>query len=415
MATPTARLTALWRGRLLPIVAVLCVSMLVGCSTPVRLTAVPRDQEAAAVVDGMTGIRYWQKPDIALMEQDGIDAVKREQAILAAAGKTGPLPPANFLAISGGGEDGAFGAGLLIGWTAAGTRPEFKLVTGISTGALTAPFAFLGPKYDDQLKAVYTTITQKDVLEQRGFLAAIYNDALADNAPLRQLVAKYVTADMLKDIAAEDAKGRILAIGTTNLDARRPVVWNIGKIAASGNPKALDLVRDILVASAAIPGAFPPMMIDVEVNGKSYQEMHVDGGASAQVFAYPPVLNIKELSAKAGMTRERHLFIIRNARLDPDWADTKRLTLTIAQRAISSLIQNQGVGDLYRIYATSQRDDVDFNLAFIPPTFNVPLTEPFDQHYMNELFKLGYELGRSGYQWQKSPPGLGWTALDVQK
>jgi predicted acylesterase/phospholipase RssA len=235
--------------------------------------AVPRDQEAAAVVDDMTGIRYWQKPDIPLMEQDAAEAFKREQAILAAAGKTGPLPPANFLAISGGGEDGAFGAGLLIGWTAAGTRPEFKLVTGISTGALTAPFAFLGPKYDDQLKAVYTTISQKDVLEQRGFLAAIYDDALADNAPLRQLVAKYVTADMLKDIAAENAKGRILAIGTTNLDARRPVVWNIGKIAASGNPKALDLVRDILVASAAIPGAFPPMMIDVEVNGKAYQEM----------------------------------------------------------------------------------------------------------------------------------------------
>ena len=155
---PRARLTALWCGRLLPIFAVFCLS-LQGCATPERATAVPRDQEAAAVVDGMTGIRYWQKPDIALMEQDAVDAFKREQAILAAAGKTGPLPPANFLAISGGGEDGAFGAGLLIGWTAAGTRPEFKLVTGISTGALTAPFAFLGPKYDDQLKDVYTTIT----------------------------------------------------------------------------------------------------------------------------------------------------------------------------------------------------------------------------------------------------------------
>ena len=414
MAMPRARLTALWCGRLLPIFALLSLSLLQGCATPERVTAVPRDQEAATVVDGMTGIRYWQKPDIALMEQDAAEAFKREQAILAAAGKTGPLPPANFLAISGGGEDGAFGAGLLIGWTAAGTRPEFKLVTGISTGALTAPFAFLGPKYDDQLKAVYTTISQKDVLEQRGFLAAIYDDALADNAPLRQLVAKYVTADMLKDIAAENAKGRILAIGTTNLDARRPVVWNIGKIAASGNPKALDLVRDILVASAAIPGAFPPMMIDVEVNGKAYQEMHVDGGASAQVFAYPPVLNIKELSAKVGMKRDRRLFIIRNARLDPDWADTKRLTLPIAQRAISSLIQNEGVGDLYRIYATSKRDGVDFNLAFIPPTFDVPLNEPFDQHYMNELFNLGYELGRSGYNWQKTPPGLGWTAPDVQ-
>ncbi|MGH6962626.1 MAG: patatin-like phospholipase family protein, partial [Dongiaceae bacterium] len=342
----------------------------------------------------MVGIRYWQKPDLALMEQDGADSANREAELLAAAGNKGPLPPANYLGISGGGEDGAFGAGLLVGWTAAGTRPEFKLVTGVSTGALTAPFAFLGPAYDDQLKAVYTTITAADVLEQRGFLAAIFDDALADNAPLRLLVEKYVTADMLKAIAAEHAKGRILLIGTTNLDARRPVIWNIGKIAASGNPKALELVQKILVASAAIPAAFPPMMIDVEVNGKSYQEMHVDGGASAQVFVYPPVLHLKELSAKAGIKRERKLFVIRNARLDPDWADTKRQTLPIAGRAVSSLIQNQGVGDLYRIYATAQRDAVDFNLAFIPPIFNVPLNEPFDQHYMNELFKLGYELGR---------------------
>jgi predicted acylesterase/phospholipase RssA len=391
---------------LLPIATVLCLALLPGCSTPVRLSAVPKDQEAAATVAGMTGIRYWQQGDLALLEEDGREAYQREVAILAAAGNKGPLPPANYLAISGGGENGAYGAGLLIGWTAAGTRPEFKLVTGISTGALTAPFAFLGPKYDEQLKAVYTTITQKDVLEQRGFLAALYDDAMADNAPLRQLVAKYVTADMLKDIAAEDAKGRILAIGTTNLDARRPVIWNVGKIAASGNPKALDLVRDILVASAAIPGAFPPMMIDVEVNGQAYQEMHVDGGASAQVFAYPPSLKLAELSAKAGMKRERRLFVIRNARLDPDWADVQRQTLTIAGRAISSLIQNQGVGDLYRIYATTQRDGVDFNLAYIPPTFNVPLTEPFEQHYMQELFNLGYEEGKQGYHWQKTPPGL---------
>ena len=116
-----------------------------GCSTPIRLAAVPKEQQAAAVVDGMTGIRYWQKEDLARMQQDARDAYFREAELFAAAGNKGPLPPANFLAVSGGGEDGAFGAGLLIGWTAAGTRPEFKLVTGISTGALTAPFAFLDP------------------------------------------------------------------------------------------------------------------------------------------------------------------------------------------------------------------------------------------------------------------------------
>jgi predicted acylesterase/phospholipase RssA len=394
-----------WYGTRFFLAAIVLLSLLQGCASPVRLAAVPKDEQAAAVVDGMPGIRYWQKADLAAMEQDGIAAYKREAELFAAAGNKGQLPPANFLAVSGGGEDGAFGAGLLCGWTETGTRPEFKLVTGISTGALTAPFAFLGPKYDEQLKAVYTTISDKDVLEERGMMAALFSDALADNAPLKQLVAKYVTPDLLKAIAAEYAKGRILLIGTTNLDARRPVIWNIGKIAASGNPKALDLVQEILVASAAIPGAFPPSMIDVVAGGKPYQEMHVDGGASAQVFVYPPSLHVEEISQQAGVNRERKAYVIRNSRLDPDWADTKRETLPIAGRAISSLIQNQGVGDLYRIYATTQRDGVDFNLAFIPPTFDVVSTGEFDQHYMNELFKLGYELGRSGYAWNKAPPG----------
>ena len=395
-----------WSRTAAAFVALCVVLLLAGCATPVRLSAVPENEEAAAVVDGMTGIRYWQKDDLASMTQDSLEAYNREVQLWTAAGHTGPMPPSNFLAISGGGENGAFGAGLLLGWTAAGTRPEFKVVTGISTGALTAPFAFLGPKYDDQLKAVYTTISAKDVLEERGTLAAIFNDAMADNEPLKKLVARYVTPQMLQDIAAENAKGRVLAIGTTNLDARRPVIWNVTKVAASGNPHALELVQKILVASAAIPGAFPPMMIDVQVNGKSYQEMHVDGGASAQVFAYPPALKLAELSKQYGIVRERHLYIIRNGRLDPDWADTQRQTLPIVGRAVSSLIQNQGVGDLYRIYATAQRDGVDFNLAYIPPTFNVPLPEPFDQHYMNELFKLGYDLGSHGYDWQKAPPGL---------
>jgi predicted acylesterase/phospholipase RssA len=385
------------------LVGITFLCLFAGCTSSGRLSAVPEDREAVAVVGGMTGIRYWQAADLKLMEQDAVAAYTREAELHS--GRRTRLPPANFLAISGGGENGAFGAGLLVGWTEAGTRPEFKLVTGVSTGALIAPFAFLGPAHDQQLKAVYTTIDQEDVLDKRTVLAAVFGDALADNKPLQNLVAEYVTADMLEAIAAEHAKGRLLFIGTTNIDARKPVVWNIGKIAASGSPDALELVRDILVASAAIPGAFPPMMIDVEADGRHYQEMHVDGGASAQVFVYPPRLKLADLAQGRGASRERRLFVIRNSRLDPDWADTKRKTMSIAGRAISSLIQNQGVGDLYRIYATAQRDGVDFNLAFIPPDFDVPLPEPFDKHYMNELFATGYQLGRRGYPWAKAPPG----------
>jgi patatin-like phospholipase len=290
-----------------------------------------------------------------------------------------------------------------VGWTAAGTRPMFKGVTGISTGALTAPFAFLGPAYDAKLREVYTSISAKDVLESRGLLVgAFFDDAMADNAPLRKTVAKYFDQSVLDAIAVEHRKGRILLIGTTNLDARRPVIWNIGKIAASGQPGALELVQKILVASAAIPGAFPPMMIDVEVDGQRYQEMHVDGGASAQVFLYPPGLNVRS----SGVVRERRLYVIRNARLDPDWAQVDRATMTIASRAISSLIQTQGVGDLYRIYLTAQRDGFDFNLAYIPKSFTRTLEEPFETAYMNALFKVGYDMAAKSYPWVKAPPGF---------
>src|SRR5262249_31665013 len=164
---------------------------------------------------------------------------------------------------------------LLCGWTAADTRPEFKIVTGISTGALTAPFAFLGPEYDGTLREVYTTIRTKDIIEPRSTLSGIIGDALADNTPLLRLLRRKGDDRVMQAIAAEYQRGRVLLVGTTNLDAQRGVVWNVTAIAASGNPRALALIHQILLASAAIPAAFPPIMIDVEVDGRRYQEMHV--------------------------------------------------------------------------------------------------------------------------------------------
>lgn len=381
--------------------------ILVGCGDPLpRLNAVPAAKEEKATIPDMAGIRYWgDNADPAAFIQATENAYDRELALYGGTEHQDALPPAHFLAISGGGENGAFGAGLLVGWTATGTRPVFKGVTGISTGALTAPFGFLGPAYDDELKEVYTTISAEDVLQPRGYLAAVFQDAIADNTPLRRTIARYVDQSMLDEIAAEHAKGRILLIGTTNLDARRPVIWDIGKIAASGRPAALDLVRDILVASAAIPGAFPPVMIDVELDGRTYEEMHVDGGASAQVFVYPPSIDIHARDAERGIERERHLYVIRNARLDPDWAQVERRTFSILERTVLSLIQTQGVGDLYRIYLAAQRDGIDFNLAYMPESFTTPPEEPFDTEYMRELFQVGYDMAIQGYPWAKAPPG----------
>jgi hypothetical protein len=377
-----------------------------GCAGPVRKEAVPAAFTDQAVIPGMTEVRYRVGIDTETLKREAIDSVRREQAHLASTGHRGGLPPAVFLAVSGGGDNGAFGAGLLNGWTQAGNRPEFKLVTGVSTGALIAPFAFLGPAYDEQLKRFYTTTGPRDIAKQRSLLAAVTSDALADNAPLWQLVSREVNQSFLDAIAREYEKGRLLFVATVDLDARQAVLWNLTKIAASKDPNALGLFRSLMIASAAIPGAFPPVMIDVEANGRAYQEMHVDGGTMSQVFVYPPSLDIEALSRKLGTQRERRAYIIRNARLDPEWAEVERRTMSIAGRSISSLIHTQGIGDLYRIYLTCQRDGVDFNLAYVPASFNAPHREEFDTEFMRALFNTGYDMAAKGYPWEKVPPGF---------
>lgn len=372
-----------------------------GCSAPGRLSAVPQSA-SAQTISSPVPIRYLVSRETETFAAEAQASLVREQAWLASQGHTGPLPPVSFLAISGGGDNGAYGAGFLNGWTAAGTRPVFKAVTGVSTGALIAPFAFLGPKYDYVLERVYTTTSQKDIFKKRGIIKGIFGDAMADSRPLANVISSYVNQQLMDEIAAEYAKGRELLVGTANLDSLEPVIWNMTAIAASKDPNSIALFRSILLASASIPGAFPPVMIDAEVNGTRYQEMHVDGGTMAQVFLYPPSINVRD----TGPQRQRTLYIIRNARLDVDWASTERRTMSIAARAIGSLTRTQGIGDLYRIYATTNRDGIDFNLTYIPPTFNTPHMEEFDTNYMQQLYAVGKQLAQAGYQWQKVPPGF---------
>ena len=335
------------------------------------------------------------------MLKDLRTTVEREQAHLRKKGYDGPLQPISFLALSGGGNNGAFGAGLLVGWTAHGDRPEFNVVTSISTGALIAPFAFLGPRYDAQLKRLYTEITARDVLELRGMASALFDEALADNLPLQHLVEANITQQVLDAIAEKSRKGRMLLVGTTDLDAQRSVYWNLTLMAESRNPQALALIRKILVASAAIPGELPPAMVDVEVQGTRYQEMHVDGGATQQVFILPP-----ELVMTSVARRERTIYVIRNSRMAVESSEVKRDALAIAVRAVASLIHTQGIGNLYEIAAQAQRDGAHFRLAYIPDSFDHELTEAFDRKYMNALFQVGYKLGVEGYPWTTRPPGL---------
>jgi Patatin-like phospholipase len=377
----------------------LCVILASGCAAPVRQAAVPAALTERVSVLGIPNARFWADTQGPEMVQEAIRALERERAT------EGRLGPANFLAVSGGSDNGAFGAGLLSGWTDNGTRPSFKLVTGISTGALIAPFAFLGPAYDQQLRAVYIGVQPRDIYEQRSILNAVFSDALADTDPLYRLISRYADADMLAAIAREYAKGRLLLIGTTNLDVQRPVIWNIGAIAASGRPGVLDLFRKILLASASIPGAFPPVLIDVESEGRHYQEMHVDGGAVAQTFLYPVQVG-KLINMRQDLARERHAYVIRNARLDPEWASVDRRLLSITGRAIATMIHYSGYNDVLRIYFVTQRDGVDYNLAYISRDFTTERRESFDPAYMRSLFEYGYRLARCGNPWRKAPPIL---------
>jgi predicted patatin/cPLA2 family phospholipase len=385
----------------------LLLALVGGCSGPTRQSAVPAGLTEQATVLGIPNARFWADTQGPSMVAEGMQALARERAAQNGAAEAGDrLPPANFLAISGGSDDGAFGAGLLIGWSESGTRPSFKLVTGVSTGALIAPFAFLGSAYDQKLRAVYTDIGPADVYEHRWIGSAIFSDALADTDPLFRLISKYADEEMLVAIEREYRRGRLLLIGTTNLDVQRPVIWNIGAIAASHNPGALDLFRKILLASASIPGVFPPVLIDVEAGGQRYQEMHVDGGAIAQTFLIPPQIGVLTNFRQANLARDRHAYIIRNARLDPEWASVDRRLLSITGRAIATLIHYSGYNDIARIFSTAQRDGVDYNLAYIGTDFTAQRKEDFDTTYMRALFDYGYQQGRRGYPWRKAPPIL---------
>lgn len=374
------------------------------CSHPDRLPAVPRAETTRAMPLGIPNARYFADDDVTPLVQEAMRSLDREMAALRAEGKNptrANLPTAYYLAVSGGGDNGAFGAGLLNGWSETGTRPEFRMVTGVSTGALIAPFAFLGPQYDAALREVYTTMTPDRVFRTRGLSAALFNDAMADTTPLADVIAKYADEKMFAAIAREYNEGRLLLIGTTDLDAQRPVIWNIGALAASGKPGALQLFHQILRASAAIPGLFQPVMIDVELDGKKYQEMHVDGGTIAQLFLYPPALEANRL-----LKRKRVAYIIRNARLDPDYVMAERRTINIAGRAINTMLAASGHNDVLRIYFTSQRDGVDYNLAYIGADFTLEKKGEFEQPYMQSLFQYGYEKARSGREWHKVPPSF---------
>ena len=243
-----------WYLRIL--LALFLLGTLTGWKTLERKTALPARYANEATIDGMAGVRY------SVNTPGGIQALLTDlEQALETLNREQPKAPINYLSLSGGGGHGAFGAGLLYGWSQSGTRPEFNMVTGVSTGALMAPFAFLGESYDAHLKTLYTTISKKDVVRDRGYALALLSDGMGDTTPLYQLITKNITPELLRKIAYEyKVRGRVLMIGTTNLDTTQPIIWNMGKIAAYDSPEALRLFRKVMLASASLPGFFSPVM-----------------------------------------------------------------------------------------------------------------------------------------------------------
>jgi hypothetical protein len=361
-----------------------------------------------AVPSALAGDLTFAQVENARFAGEDVAAIRMEfeRAVARWRSQAGSPTPATFLALSAGQEDGAFAAGLLVGWSEHGGRPEFQIVTGASTGALAAPFAFLGPEFDWALEAVYTRTGPDDIVDARYLVAAITNDAMMDTAPLARTIAKYLSQRVLQRIAEEYGKGRLLLISTTNLDTGKLVIWNIGAIAASANPRRLELVRKIILASAAVPGLFPPVMIDATLKDGRYQEMHVDGGTVSQMFLYPPSLDMAAIIKRFAKKVRPVAYIIRNGRVSPEPEEVERGTLQIAGRAVTTMIASNAVGELYRIYTTTQRDHIDFKLALIESDFTEPYKRLFDRNYMSKLFAYGRAKGVAGYAWQTTPPGF---------
>ena len=380
------------------------------CTTVIARAPVPAEQIEGAAPYGIRPannlIREWgdtigaRNRDALVQERADLmrklhaDAIRRGEPIVQTA-----------LALSGGGPDGAYGAGLLNGWTARGDRPEFTAVTGISTGAILALFAYLGPDYDDELTEIYTTYTTDELIQPAIFAALTGGTAATDTRGYRRLIEQYIDDAVVAEIAANYRRGRTLLIGTTNIDASRPVVWNVGAIALSGHPDARRLIHDIVQASSAIPAAFPPVLIPVETaDGRRYDEMHVDGGATQQVMLFTPNLPLRALDEAVGARFDRTTYVVMNNKIDKPYDPVRPRLIAIAGRAASSLLSGSGSGDIYKIFAVAQRDDIDLNVLWIPEDFAVEAQEPFDPVYMKALYDLGYAHGLSGDRWSPYPP-----------
>ena len=371
-------------SRLLRSAVLLCSLALAACTSLPRTPYSAADASGSRVLD-IDGLRRYTDEPVTKFrfEKDDLSSTK------------------TYLALSGGGADGAYGVGVLNGWTAAGTRPTFSVVSGVSTGGLIAPFAFLGSQYDDTLREVYTSGIASSLLDDPSIIRVLFGSGLFGNKRLHELVARYVGPEILAAVARENARGRKLLVVTTDLDTQRTVVWDMGKIAAIGSPEALRLFRDVMAASASIPLVFPPILIEAEGHGRRFEEMHVDGGVTAPVLTLPDALLFQgRLPGNSRM----NIYILVNKKLERTFELVSNSTIDVASRSLSSITQSQTRSVIFSTYDFAKRNRWGFHLSYIERDYPAAPSEGFDTAYMRALYRYGYEKAASGRAWTSTLP-----------
>ena len=369
-----------------------------GCaSTTPRIPYTLAEGQAADVPGMPADVRFYADSPAFVYERFRQGVVAQAQA---------RHEPVTYLALSSGGSDGAFGAGFLKGLSESHQRPQFTIVSGISTGALMAPFVFLGQGYDGTLQDLYTNGYASALVKDVSVLNAVVGNAFVDSDKLGKFIARYIDQGVLDAVAAEHRKGRRLIVVTTNIDQQRSVIWNMGAIADSHAPNALSLFRQVLAASASIPALFPPRLIEVESGGRKFQEMHVDGATVRQVYVAPDELIFGGKSA--GPSPVKDLYILVNNKIDPSFQVVENNTVSLAARGLSTILKREGRNNVLSSYAYATSHGMGYHIAFIdadaPEAPSTDAAEQFSTEYMTTLFARGEAKGRMTGPWLSHPP-----------
>ena len=399
-----------WMSGFFIITLLMSLPLIQGCSSLWPRHSLPMDFTGKVTIIGMPDIRSdIDDPDPVVMQQSLVNSFKEENKDDYPANALG-IRTYPVLAVSGAGANGAYGAGLIKGWSKEGSRPLFKIVTGVSSGSIIALYAFLGKEYDDQLEKFFTTMSTKDIMAQKNPISILFGNSLMSAAPLAKNISAIVDKKLMAKVAEEHKHGRRLFVGTVNLDAQEFVVWDMGTIACKGGPEALKLFRKVIMASMSLPMTFPPVHFKViSDSGKFYDEMHVDGATIRGVFYIDRLTKNMEGAAKLfGIDPSKYrpqIYILSNCLMSPNRQQVKNSMISISMRSVDTIVASANNGDTYRLYAFAKKRGLDFNLAYIPADFKPHPKDFFDLGEMQRLFKRGYDDAVNGYKWHKTPSG----------